>query len=59
MVSATAVSQEPSKRTRAQKEEKKGSWSRTQMRQQGGNKSVSRRAVLLVPLASDDDGGHI
>ena len=58
VVSATDVSQESSSRTRAQKEEKKGSWSRTRMRQQGGNKSVSRRAVFVVTLASDDDDGR-
>ena len=30
------------------------------MRQQGGDTSVSHRAVFVDPLASnDDDGGHI
>ena len=60
MVSAAAVSQGPSTRSRALKEEEKGLWSRTRMRQQGGGKSVSHRAVFVEPLSSDDgDEGHI
>ena len=60
MVSAAAVSQGPSSRSRALKKEKKGSWSRTRMRQQGGDKSVSHRAVFVEPLSSDDgDEEHI
>ena len=59
MVSA-AVSQGPSSRSRALKEEDKGPWSRTRMRQQGGDKSVSHRAVFVEPLSSDyGDKEHI
>ena len=60
VVSAAAVSQGPSSRSRALKEEVKGPWSRTRMRQQGGDKSVSHRAVFVEPLSSDDgDHEHI
>ena len=59
MVSAMAVSQGPS-RTRAYKKEGKGPWGRTRLRQEGDDKSVLRRAVLVEPLASyDDDRGHV
>ena len=57
VVLATAVLQEPSSRTRPQKREGKGPWSRTRMRQQGGVKSVSHSAVFEEPVASEDDGG--
>ena len=60
VVSVAAVSQGPSSRSRALKEEEKGPWSRTRMRQQGGDKSVSHRAVFVEPLSSDNsDEGHI
>ena len=60
VVSAEAVSQGPSSRSRALKEEEKQPWSRTRMRQQGGDKSVSHRAVVVEQLSSDDgDEGHI
>ena len=60
VVSAAAVSQGPSNRSRALKEEEKGPWSRTRMRQQGGDKSVSHRTLFVEPLSSDDgDEGHI
>ena len=51
---AAAVSQGPSSRTRELEEEEKRPWSRTRMRQQGGDKSVSHRAVFVEPLSSDD-----
>ena len=56
VVSAAAVSQGPSSRFRALKEEE-GPWSRTRLRQQGGDRSVSPRAVFVEPLSSDD-GDH-
>ena len=60
VVSAAAVSQGPSSRSRARKEEEKGLWSRTRLRQQGGDRSVSHRAVFVEPLSSDDgDDGHV
>ena len=60
VVSAAAVLQGPSGRSRALKEEIKGPWNRTRMRQQGGDKSVSHRAVFVEPLSSDDgDEEHI
>ena len=60
MVSAAAVSQGLSSRSRAPKEEEKGLWRRTRMRRQGGDKSVSHRAVFVEPLSSDDgDEGHV
>ena len=59
MVSAAAVSQKPSSRSRALKEEEKGPWSRTRLRQQGGDKSVSHRGVFVEPLSSDDEEEHI
>ena len=60
MVSAAADSQGHSSRTRALKEEEKGPSSRTRMRQQGGDKSISHRAVFVEPLSSDGgDEGHI
>ena len=59
MVSAAAVSQEASGRFRALKEEE-GPWSRTRLRQQGGDRSVSHRAVFVEPLSSDDgDDEHV
>ena len=54
VISAAAVSQEPSSRFRALKEEE-GPWSRTRLRQQGGDRSVSHRAMFVEPLSSDDD----
>ena len=52
VVSAAAVSQ-------ALKEEE-GPWSRTRLRQQGGDRSVSYRAVFVEPLSSDDgDDEHV
>ena len=60
VVSAAAVSQGPSSRTRAQKEGGKGPWSRTRMRPQGGDRSVSYRAVFVEPLSADNgDEEHI
>ena len=60
VVSVEAVSQGPSSRSRVLKEEEKGPWSRTRMRQQRGDISVSHRAVFLEPLSSDDgDKRHI
>ena len=60
VVSAAAVSQGPSSRSRALKEEGKGLWSRTRLRQQGGDRSVSHRAVFVEPLSSDDgDDEHV
>ena len=60
VVSAAAVLQGPSSRSRALEEEEKGPWSRTRMRQQGGDRSVSHRAVFVEPLLSDDgDEEHI
>ena len=60
VVSAAAASQGPSSRSRALKEEEKGPWSRTRMRQQGGDRSVSHRAVFVEPLSSDDvDDEHV
>ena len=60
VVSTAAVSQGPSSRSRALKEEEKGPWNRTRMRQQGYDKSVSHRAVFVEPLSSDDgDEEHI
>ena len=53
VVSAAAVSQGPSSRFRVLKEEE-GPWSRTRLRQQGGDRSVSHRAVFVEPLSSDD-----
>ena len=53
VVSAAAVSQGPSSRFRVLKEEE-GPWSRTRLRQQGGDRSVSYRAVFVEPLSSDD-----
>ena len=59
VVSAAAVSQEASGRFRALKEEE-GPWSRTRLRQQGGDRSVSHRAVFVEPLSSDDgDDEHV
>ena len=59
VVSAAAVSQGPSSRFRALKEEE-GQWSRTRLRQQGGDRSVSHRAVFVEPLSSDDgDDEHV
>ena len=60
VVSAAAVSQGPSSRSRALKEEGKGPWIRTRIRQQGGDRSVSHRAAFVEPLSSDDgDEEHI
>ena len=60
VVSPAAVSQGPSSRSRALKEEGKGPWSRTRMRQQGGDRSVSHRAVFVEPRSWDDgDGEHM
>ena len=60
VVPAAAVSQGPSSRSRALKEEEKGSWSRTRMRQQGGDRKVSHRAVFVERLSSDGgDEEHI
>ena len=60
VVSAAAVSQGPSSRSRALKEEEKGPWSRTRLRQQGGDRSVSHHAVFVEPLSSDNgDEEHI
>ena len=60
VVSAAAVSQGPSSRSRLLKEEEEGPWSRTRMRQQGSDRSVSHRAVFVEPLSSDDgDEEHI
>ena len=60
VVSATAMPQGPLSQTRAQKEGGKGPRSRARIRQKGVNKSVSRRAVFVEPLASDnDDEEHI
>ena len=59
VVSAAAVSQGPSSRFRALKEED-SPWSRTRLRQQGGDRSVSHRAVFVEPLSSDDgDDEHV
>ena len=59
VVSAAAVSQEPSSRFRALKEEE-GPWSRTRLRQQGGDRSVSYRAMFVEPLSPDDgDDEHV
>ena len=59
VVSASAVSQGPSSRFRALKEEE-GPWSRTRLRQQGGDRSVSHRALFVEPLSSDDgDNEHV
>ena len=59
VVSAAAVSQGPSSRFRALKEEE-GPWSRIRLRQQGGDRSVSHRAVFVEPLSSDDgDDEHV
>ena len=59
VVSAAAVSQGPSSRFRALKEEE-GPWSRTWLRQQGGDRSVSHPAVFVEPLLSDDgDDEHV
>ena len=60
VVSAAAVSQGPSSRSRALKEEENGPWSKTRMRQKGGDRSVSHCAVFVEPLSSGDgDEEHI
>ena len=59
VISAAAMSQEPSSRFRPLKEEE-GPWSRTRLRQQGGDRSVSHRAAFVEPLSSDDgDDEHV
>ena len=55
-VSAAAVSQGPSCRFRDQLKVEEGPWSRTRLRQQGGDRSVSHRAVFVGPLSSDSGG---
>ena len=55
VVSATAVSQGPSSRTRAQREQEKEQQKRTRMHQQRDDKSVSHRAVRVELLTSDHD----
>ena len=58
VVSAAAVSQEPSSRFRTLKEEE-GPWSRTRLRQQRGDRSVSHCAEFVEPLSSDDGDEHV
>ena len=60
VVSAAAVSQGLYSRFRALTEEG-GPWSRTRLRQQGGDRrSVSHRGVFVDPLSSDDgDDEHV